>query len=81
MAVSLQLPALPIANTVLSERSNSSTVISLTESFLDLVDKVFLLPFTLNSIEPMYSISVICVIATLSAVQEGYYIGTGREVA
>ena len=41
---------------------------------------LFLLPFTLNSIEPAYSISVICVIATLSAVQEGYYIGTGREV-
>ena len=41
MAVSLQLPVLPMANTVLSERSNSSTVIPLTESFFALVDNVF----------------------------------------
>ena len=38
----------------------------LTGSFL------FILPFTLQFIEPMYSFSVVCMIATIAAIKEGY---------
>ena len=41
---------------------------------------LFLLPLTLYFIELKYSCVVVCSIATFSAIQEGYYIGTGREI-
>ena len=40
---------------------------------------LFLLPLTLPFIDLHYSAPVACVIATFSAIQEGYYIATGRE--
>ena len=33
---------------------------------------LFLLPFTLQFIEPMYSFAVVCMIATIAAIKEGY---------
>lgn len=50
-----------------------------------IMDKVtgallFLFPLTLHLIEIKYSAVVVCAIATFSAIQEGYYIGTGREI-
>ena len=41
---------------------------------------LFLLPLTLHFIELKYSSVVVCSIATFSAIQEGYYIGTDREI-
>lgn len=41
---------------------------------------LFLLPLTLHFVELKYSSVVVCSIATLSAIQEGYYTGIGREV-
>ena len=41
---------------------------------------LFLLPFTLFVIELKYSAAAVCIIATFSAVQEGHYIRTGREI-
>ena len=38
----------------------------------------FLLPFTLSFINLNYSAIVVCAAATLAAIQEGYYIRTGR---
>lgn len=35
---------------------------------------LFLLPFTLRFIEPVYSFAVICSVATIAAIHEGYYI-------
>ena len=40
---------------------------------------LFLLPLLLPYVELQYSSVVVCAIATFSAIQEGYYIGTGRE--
>lgn len=37
---------------------------------------LFLLPLTGPFVEPIYSFSVVCFVATLSAIQEGYFIGT-----
>ena len=34
---------------------------------------LFLLPFTLQSVEPTYSFAVVCIIATIAEIQEGYY--------
>lgn len=34
---------------------------------------LFILPFTLQLIEPKYSLAVVCIIATIAALQEGYY--------
>ena len=34
---------------------------------------LFLLPFTLQFIEPTYSFAVVCAVATIAAVQEGYF--------
>ena len=34
---------------------------------------LFLLPFTLQFVEPTYSFAVVCAIATIAAIQEGYY--------
>ena len=41
---------------------------------------LFLLPLSLIWIELKYSAIVVCVLATISAIQEGYYIITGREI-
>ncbi|MGM9631837.1 MAG: CDP-alcohol phosphatidyltransferase family protein [Eubacteriales bacterium] len=41
---------------------------------------LFLLPLTLYFVELKYSAVIICAIATFSAIQEGYYIRTGREI-
>lgn len=41
---------------------------------------LFLFPLTLHFIDIKYSAVVVCAIATVSAIQEGYYIGTGREI-
>ena len=42
---------------------------------------LFLLPLTMSFIDLKYSANVVWVIAACSAIQEGYYIKTGREVA
>ena len=42
---------------------------------------LFLLPLTLYFIELKYSFVVVCIVATISAIQEGYYIRTGQEVS
>lgn len=41
---------------------------------------LFLLPLTLHSIEFKYISLAVCSIATFAAIQEGYYIVTGRDV-
>ena len=41
---------------------------------------VFLFPLTLNFIDLKYSAVLICFIATISAIQEGYYVKSGREI-
>ena len=41
---------------------------------------LFLLPFTLLWVDLKYSAMVVCVVATISAIQEGYYIRKGREI-
>ena len=41
---------------------------------------LFLLPLTLPIVELEYSSIVVCLIATVSAIQEGYYTGMGREI-
>ena len=41
---------------------------------------LFLLPFTLFWVELKHSAMVVCVVATISAIQEGYYITKGREI-
>ena len=41
---------------------------------------LFLLPLSLYFVEIKYSSVVVCLIATFSSIQEGYYIGTGREI-
>ena len=41
---------------------------------------LFLLPLTLHFIELKYGSAAVCSIATVSAIQEGYYIGAGREM-
>lgn len=41
---------------------------------------LFLFPLTLGIIEPQYSAAVVCSAATLAAIQEGYYVGTGRGI-
>lgn len=40
---------------------------------------LFLLPLTLSFAELKYSSVAVCLVATISAIQEGYYIGTGRK--
>ncbi len=39
---------------------------------------LFLLPLTLHFVELKYSSVAVCLVASFSAIQEGYYIGTGR---
>ena len=41
---------------------------------------LFLLPMTLFFIELKYSAIIICSVATFSAIQEGHFIRTGREI-
>ena len=41
---------------------------------------LFSLPLTLEFIEIKYSLIAVCIVATFSAIQEGYYIRTGQEV-
>ncbi len=41
---------------------------------------LFLLPLTLTNVEPAYSALAICVLATLSGMQEIHYIAKGQEV-
>ena len=41
---------------------------------------LFLLPLILLWVDFKYSAMVICVVATFSAIQEGYYIRIGREI-
>ena len=40
---------------------------------------LFLLPLTVSFVELKYTAVVVCFLATLSAIQEGYYIRKGRE--
>ena len=40
---------------------------------------LFLLPLTLQFVEIKYSLIAVCIIATISAIQEGYYIKMGRK--
>lgn len=39
---------------------------------------LFLLPLTLPFVEPIYSLTAVCTVATFVAIQEGYYIGRIR---
>ena len=41
---------------------------------------LFLLPLSLPFVKTIYSLTAICVLATIAAIQEGYYIGIGREI-
>ncbi|MBP3450586.1 MAG: CDP-alcohol phosphatidyltransferase family protein [Spirochaetaceae bacterium] len=41
---------------------------------------LFLFPFTLRFIEPMYSSVIVCSLATVSAINEVYYTRIGKEV-
>ena len=41
---------------------------------------LFLLPLTLPFIKTIYSLTAICVLSTIAAIQEGYYIGIGRVI-
>ena len=41
---------------------------------------LFLLPLTLTFIESAYSVAIICVFATVAAMQEVYFIAKGKEV-
>ena len=35
---------------------------------------LFFLPLALHIVEPMYGFTIVCIIATIAAIQEGYYI-------
>ena len=41
---------------------------------------LFLLPLTMSFVDLRYAAPVVCVLATIAAIQEGYYIVTGRNV-
>ena len=40
---------------------------------------LFLLPLTMSFVELRYTVPVVCIIATIAAIQEGYYIATGHH--
>ena len=40
---------------------------------------LFLLPLTMSFVELRYIVPVVCIIATIAAIQEGYYIATGHH--
>ena len=48
--------------------------------FLFLSPMVFLLSSSLFGVDLNYSAMVVCVVTTISAIQEGYYITKGREI-
>ena len=41
---------------------------------------LFLLPLTISFVDLRYTAPVVCAIATIATVQEGYYIATGRDI-
>ena len=41
---------------------------------------LFLLPLTMSLVDLRYTAPVVCVIATIAAIQEGYYIATGHHM-
>ena len=41
---------------------------------------LFLLPLSLTLVEPIYSVATICLLATIAAMQEVYFIAKGQEV-
>ena len=41
---------------------------------------LFLLPLTVALVELRYTAPVVCAVATIAAVQEGYYIAAGRDI-
>ncbi len=41
---------------------------------------LFLLPLSLTFVEPIYSVATICLLATIAAMQEVYFIAKGQEV-
>ena len=41
---------------------------------------LFLFPLTLGTIELRYSAVIVCAAAAASAIQEGYFIGSGRAL-
>ena len=41
---------------------------------------LFLLPLTMSFVELRYTAPVVCAIATIAAIQEGYYIATGHHM-
>ena len=41
---------------------------------------LFLLPLTISFVELRYTVPVVCIIATIAAIQEGYYIATGHHM-
>ena len=41
---------------------------------------LFFFPLTLGLVELKYSAVIICSMATVAAIQEGYFIGTGRAL-
>ena len=40
---------------------------------------LFLLPLTMSFVELRYTVPVVCIIATIAAIQEGYYIATDHH--
>ena len=40
---------------------------------------LFLLPLTMSFVDLRYTVPVVCIIATIAAIQEGYYIATGHH--
>ena len=40
---------------------------------------LFLLPLTMSFVDLRYTVPVVCIIATIAAIQEGYYIATGHN--
>ena len=40
---------------------------------------LFLLPLTMSFVDPRYTAPVVCLIATIAAIREGYYIATGHH--
>jgi CDP-diacylglycerol--glycerol-3-phosphate 3-phosphatidyltransferase len=41
---------------------------------------LFLLPLTISFVDLQYTAPMVCAIATIAAIQEGYYIATERDV-
>ena len=41
---------------------------------------LFLLPLTMSFVDLQYTAPVVCIIATIAAIQEGYYIATGHHM-